>query len=170
MFRLKESIHVNAPLDRCFLLSTSVPLVQKILGMKPVEGNTTGLVVAGDRIVWRGWKFGVPAMHESLISSYQRPTFFQDTMGQGQFSYFQHDHHFEFVGGQTVMWDVVRFSMPLGAVGRAFGKYVLVPHVLKLLCKRLELLKRVAESKDWEHYISAQDEAVNAPELGLHAG
>lgn len=40
MFRVKESMHVHAPIDRCFLLSTSVALVQKILGMKPVNGRT----------------------------------------------------------------------------------------------------------------------------------
>ena len=40
MFRLKESIHVNAPIDRCFLLSTNVALVQKTIGLKPVSGKT----------------------------------------------------------------------------------------------------------------------------------
>jgi hypothetical protein len=95
MFRLKESIHVNAPLDRCFLLSTNLELVRQTIQLNPVEGKTSGLVVGGDELVWRGWKFGLPAMHETLITAYERPKYFQDTMGRGRFRSFQHDHHFE---------------------------------------------------------------------------
>ena len=63
MFRLKESIHVQASVDRCFLLSTSVALVEQTLGMRPVKGTTTGLIRSGESVTWRGWKFGLPAMH-----------------------------------------------------------------------------------------------------------
>ena len=42
MFRLKHSIHVNAPIERCFLLSTSIALVEQTLKMHPVKGKTTG--------------------------------------------------------------------------------------------------------------------------------
>jgi ligand-binding SRPBCC domain-containing protein len=152
MFRLKESIHVNAPLERCFLLSTNIELVQRTIGLRPVEGKTSGLVVGGDQLIWRGWKFGLPAMHETLITGYDRPRFFQDTMGRGRFLFFQHDHHFEWIDGHTVMWDVVRFSLPLGFLGRFIGRRIVVPHVLKLLRLRLELLRRIAEGRDWERY------------------
>jgi ligand-binding SRPBCC domain-containing protein len=153
MFRLKESIHVNAPIDRCFLLSTSVALVEQTVGMRPVQGKTTGLVTLGDRVRWRGWKFGLPAMHESLITDYDRPTFFQDAMVHGYFRGFQHEHQFEEVDGYTLMIDIVRFSMPFGAVGKAIGKQVVVPHILALLYNRFSLLKRLAEGPDWERYI-----------------
>jgi ligand-binding SRPBCC domain-containing protein len=153
MFRLKESIHVSAPMDRCFLLSTSIELVERTIALKPVEGKTSGLVVGGDQLVWRGWKFGLPAMHETLITAYERPKYFQDTMGRGRFRFFQHDHHFERIDGQTVMWDVVRFSMPLGPVGRWIGRMIVVPHVLRLMRQRMELLRRIAEGSDWERYV-----------------
>ncbi len=155
MFRVKDSIHVNAPADRCFLLSTNIALVQKTIGMKPVEGKISGLVIGGDRLVWRGWKFGMPAMHETLITGYDRPNFFQDTMGRGRFASFQHDHHFEVVGGCTLLRDVVRFSLPLGVAGHAVGKYIVVPHVLQLLQRRLLLLKQLAEGQDWQQYVEA---------------
>lgn len=157
MFRLKESIHVRAPIERCFLLSTSIALVQKIIGLTPVEGKTTGLIVMGDQLVWRGWKFGVPAMHETLITKYDRPYFFQDTMGRGRFQNFQHDHQFQEVDGQTLMVDVVRFSLPLGLVGQMVGKAVVVPHVLGLMRHRFELLKRTAEGSDWEKYLAGSE-------------
>ena len=157
MFRLKESIHVNAPIDRCFLLSTNLELVQRTIGLRPVEGKTSGLVEGGDRLVWRGWKFGLPAMHETLITKFERPRFFQDTMGRGRFRFFQHDHHFEWIDGHTVMWDVVRFSLPLGWVGREVGKRIVVPHVLKLMLRRMELLRRIAEGGDWERYVGPEN-------------
>ena len=160
MFRLKESIHVHAPIDRCFLLSTSIALVQQTIGMRPVSGKTTGLIENGDQLLWRGWKFGLPAMHETLITGYDRPNFFQDTMGRGYFRSFQHDHRFEEVDGYTLMMDVVRFSMPLSTLGRHVGKHVVVPHVMSLLLARFNLLKRIAEGPDWERYIVSHSQAA----------
>jgi ligand-binding SRPBCC domain-containing protein len=171
MFRLKENIHVNAPIDRCFLLSTSVALVEQTLGMRPVWGKTTGLVGLGDRVRWRGWKFGLPAMHESVITHYDRPTFFQDAMARGYFRSFEHEHRFEEVDGYTLMVDIVRFSMPFGSIGKAIGKQVVVPHILTLLYERFSLLKRIAEGPDWERYIVSADrgpEHVAAALDGVH--
>jgi ligand-binding SRPBCC domain-containing protein len=130
--------------------------------MKPVQGKTTGLVVNGDRLVWRGWKFGLPAMHETLITRYEAPHFFQDTMGRGYFKHFQHDHMFESVDGYTLMVDQVRFSMPLGFAGRAVGKAIVVPHVMSLLLRRFAMLKRIAESPDWERYLDPAAIALTA--------
>lgn len=164
MFRLKESIHVNAPLDRCFLLSTSIDLVRQTLQMRPVAGKVAGHIEDGDRILWRGWKFGIPAMHETLITGYTRPTFFQDTMGRGYFRHFQHDHHFHFIDGQTTMWDVVRFSLPFGLPGHLVGRKIVVPHVLNLMKSRFALIKRLAEGDEWQRFISA-DTADETEEL-----
>jgi ligand-binding SRPBCC domain-containing protein len=154
MFRLEKSCWINAPIDRCFLLSTSIALVERTIGLKPVEGKVSGLVMGGDRLVWRGWKFGIPAMHETLITGYERPNFFQDTMGAGRFRFFQHDHHFSEMGGQTYLRDVVKFSLPLWGAGRMVGKLVVAPHVLKLMRQRFQLLRDIAESNDWRHYVA----------------
>ncbi len=153
MFRIKESIHINAPVDRCFLLSTSIEIVQQTLHMHPVSGQTTGLITAGSQLVWRGWKFGLPAMHETLITGYDRPHFFQDTMGRGMFRHFQHDHRFEDIDGRTLLIDIVRFSMRFGAPGRLVGKHIVVPYVLDTMQKRFALLKRIAEGPEWERYL-----------------
>lgn len=153
MFQVKESMHVKAPIERCFLLSTSVPLVEKILGMRPVEGRTTGLVGMGDRVLWRGWKFGLPVKHETLITAFEPPSFFQDTMASGQFRHFHHDHRLEEVGGQTLFVDMVHFSLPFGVAGRVVGRTIVVPHVLHLLRHRFSMLKRIAESEEWRRYL-----------------
>ncbi len=148
-------MRVNAPVERCFLLSTSVELVQQTIGLKPVEGKTSGLVEGGDQLVWRGWKFGISAHHETLITRYERPSFFQDTMGRGYFQHFQHDHHFLWIDGQTVMQDEVRFTLPFGWAGRLVGQYVVAPHVRGLVRRRFALLKGLAEGDDWERYLDA---------------
>lgn len=162
MFRLKESMHIKAPIDRCFLLSTSIALVQQTIGLKPVEGKTTGLIVGGDQLLWRGWKFGLPAKHETLITAYDRPTFFQDTMGRGQFAFFQHDHQFQDIDGYTLLIDIVRFSLPMGPLGKIVGQKIVAPHVLHMMLKRFELLKRIAEGPEWDRYI-AEAPSIPAP-------
>ena len=125
MFTVSDSVHIRAPIDRCFLLSTDLGLVQRTLEMRPVAGRTAGKVIGGDRIVWRGWIFGLPQSHESLITRYERPEFFQDTMVRGRFKRYQHDHQFIEIDGQTLLIDRLRFSLPLGVVGRMVGRHLL---------------------------------------------
>lgn len=162
MFTLRDSIVVRAPVERCFLLSTSVEVVQRTLGLHPVPAESrrsSGLITAGDQLVWRGWTFGLPQMHETLITAYDRPSHFQDTMGRGRFAHFQHDHRFTALSAgvdgdeRTLMEDVVRFSMPLGWPGRIVGRVVMVPHIRGLLHRRFQLLKRMAEGEEWREYL-----------------
>lgn len=157
MFTLKDSTHIAAPLERVFLLSCSVRIVEMQLGMHPVTRGgatrTEGLVVGGDRIRWEGWQLGFWNYHVSLISAYEPCRFFQDTMVEGRFQYFQHDHEFTEIGGQVLLKDTVRFSMPFGFAGRQAGKHILVPHIAGLLRRRYALLKRIAETQEWHAYL-----------------
>jgi ligand-binding SRPBCC domain-containing protein len=153
MFVIEDGIHVVAPIERCFLLSTHVGLVGRTIGMRPVAGTASGLVKARERVVWRGWKFGFPQRHESLITEYEAPCFFQDSMARGWFRRFQHDHEFLEIGGQVLMRDTVRFSMPLGAMGRRVGRYIMIPYLRARMRRRFALLKRIAESEEWRKYI-----------------
>jgi ligand-binding SRPBCC domain-containing protein len=153
MYIVKDSVHINAPIHRVFLLSTNIELVRQTLGMRPVGGRTSGLVVAGDTVEWRGWKFGLPQMHTSVISGYEAPTFFQDTQLRGRFARFQHDHHLEWVDGYTLAYDKVKFSLPFGVAGKLVARRIMVPHITGLLAKRFALLKRIAESDEWRRYL-----------------
>ncbi len=127
--------------------------------MRPVAGKggtrTDGLVVGGDRIRWEGWRLGLPQVHVSLISAFEPNRFFQDTMVAGRFKTFRHDHEFTEIGGQVLLKDVIRFSMPLGFAGRLVGKYIMVPHIHGLMARRFSLLKRIAESDEWRTYLPA---------------
>ena len=165
MYRLKDSIHINAPIDRCFLLSTSIEIVAETLHLTPVSGQTTGLIVNGSRLMWRGWKFGLPAWHETLITGYDRPSFFQDTMASGMFRDFQHDHRFEDIDGRTLLIDIVRFNMRFGPIGKLMAKAVVIPHVLDTMQKRFQLLKRLAEGSDWERYLVNSSKGADSSPL-----
>ncbi len=146
-------MHVNAPIERCFLLSTNIELVEETLRMKPLSGRLNGLIEHGDEVLWAGWKFGLPQMHESRITAYDRPSYFQDTMTRGRFRFFQHEHHFAEISSHTLLQDKVRFSLPLGFVGVLVAKYVMVPYIASLIHKRFFLLKRLAEGDGWKRYL-----------------
>ncbi len=152
MFTLRDSIVIQAPIERCFALSTNVAIVQKELGMQPVAGRTTGCVRGGDTVRWEGWQLGFPNFHVSLIAEYEPPVHFQDRMLEGRFKSFAHDHRFREVEGGVLLEDELRFTMPLGWPGRVVGQAVLVPHIRRLLRERFAMLKGIAEGEAWRDY------------------
>lgn len=152
MFVLRDSIVVNAPIERCFALSTNVAIVEKELGMHPVAGRTQGCVRAGDTVRWEGWQLGFKNYHVSLIAEFDRPFYFQDRMIAGRFKTFSHDHRFREVDGGVLLEDELRFTMPFGWPGRVVGRLVLVPHIQRLLRERFAMLKGIAETDAWRQY------------------
>jgi ligand-binding SRPBCC domain-containing protein len=154
IFTLRDEIEVQAPVERCFLLSTSVELVQRELGMRPVRGRSTGMVVSGDTIRWQGWQLGLPMFHESLIESFDPPVFFRDRMIAGRFASFEHDHHFtDRHNGAVLMSDELRFSMPFRKLGELTAIAILTPHIRALMKRRFALLKQLAEGDGWKIYL-----------------
>lgn len=154
-FTLRVTTTVAAPIDRCFLLTCAIALVEQELGLRPVSGRTNGFVIAGDTVRWEGWQLGLRHHHVSLISGYQRPVFMQDTMLEGRFQSFQHDHHLrELPDGLTELHDEIRFRLPFGVLGRVVGRYILVPHILGLMHSRFQRIGRIVTSDAWQRYLS----------------
>lgn len=162
LFVLRDSILINAPIDRCFLLSTSVSIVREELGMQPAAGRTEGLVQSGDLIRWEGWQLGLWHYHVSQIASYCRPAFFQDKMIDGRFAFFEHDHHFQKVENGTLLSDELRFRMPYGTLGTLIGRIVMVPHIRGLMRRRFLKLKGIAETHRWHEYLDQHALASSA--------
>ena len=178
---IKESAIIHAPIERVFALSTRVELVQETLGLRiidaGVEGSvTSGHVTDGSRVHWRGWKFGLPTEHHTLITGFVPPhshfirldhheitkeAYFQDTQEHGRFAFFQHDHHFyespDPATGEpiTELDDEVRFTVPFGPLGRIAAKLLVAPHVRSLTRNRFARLKQLAESNEWQQFLDA---------------
>jgi ligand-binding SRPBCC domain-containing protein len=158
-----ETITIHAPIERVFALSTRLELVQKTLGMKLVSGPAAGSIVAGSRVHWRGWKFGLPTSHHTLITGFASPhsegnkreAFFQDSQERGRFAEFHHDHFFTQIegSGETLLEDRVHFALPWFFGGGFTAQFLLAPYILKLARQRFALLKRVAESDAWRQYL-----------------
>lgn len=169
---LVETITVNAPIGRCWALATRVELVQKTLGMQLAGGVTAGSIRAESRVQWRGWKFGLPTTHHSLITAFEPPhvvdssephlkAFFQDTQESGRFARFHHDHDFtetDARGGcpQTAMLDRIYFALPWGVLGRAVAQHVLAPHIRKLARQRFAMIKELAEGEGWRAWMDEE--------------
>jgi len=177
MFIVRESIQIHAPIERLFALSTSLSVVRQTLGMTATRTNgslTSGHVIANSRVVWRGWKFGLPTEHHTLITAFIPPhehlsrvghqnvtaeAFFQDTQERGRFAIFQHDHHFtEFTDPTTrapitELRDEVRFTLPFGPLGRVAALLLLTPHIRHLCRQRFALLKRLGEGDGWRPFV-----------------
>ena len=158
IFVIRDQLAVSAPIERCFLLSTSLAIVEQELRMRPVRGRTTGLVVAGDTVQWKGWQLGLPQSHESLIDRFEPPFFFRDSMIAGRFRTFEHAHRFTPQSDGTVfLSDEVRFSMRWGWFGGLAGALLLAPHIRRLVRRRFQRLKHIAESEEWRAYLPDGD-------------
>jgi ligand-binding SRPBCC domain-containing protein len=155
VFVIRDQAAIQAPIERCFALSTHLAVVEMTLAMRPVGGRLEGVVVSGDTVRWRGWKWGLRHEHESLIEAFDPPRFFRDRMIAGRFAAFEHDHKFtNQEGGKVLLQDEVRFTMRWGAAGLMIGRAAVVPHVRKLMQERFALIRRLAEGEEWRRYVA----------------
>ena len=147
---------IAAPPDRCFLLSLSIDLHMKSTagtGERAIAGVTRGLIGPDQTVTWQGRHFGLILTHQSLITKYERPKYFQDIMIKGMFRSFEHDHFFEPSDTNTLMRDEVRFAAPLGPFGWLAEALVLRRHLKGFLQERNRAIKRAAESNEWRSYL-----------------
>jgi ligand-binding SRPBCC domain-containing protein len=148
---------IAAPVERCFLLSLSMDLHLESTaqtGEKAIAGVTHGVIGPGESVTWRGRHFGLMLTHTSVISGYERPGFFEDSMTRGMFRSFAHRHYFTADGDGTVMRDELRFAAPLGVLGLIAERMVLRQYLRGFLEERNAVIQRVAESADgWVRYI-----------------
>ncbi|WP_263381336.1 SRPBCC family protein [Granulicella arctica] len=161
---LEETTLINAPIDRCFDLARSVEvhLAGNIhFGEQavPIGGVTSGLIDLGEQVTWRARHLGIRQNLTSAITAMDRPAYFQDTMLRGAFRFMQHDHYFRFdEDGQTEMKDIFRFAAPIPILGRIAEVLLLRRYMQALLHERNVVLRRIAESNDWQRYLSATEQ------------
>ena len=158
---------IAAPPGRCFLLSLNIDLhMESTAGTREVAiaGVTHGIIGAGETVTWRGRHFGFMLTHQSLISEYESPHYFQDSMLRGMFKSFVHDHFCAAdAEGHTLMRDELRFVAPLGPLGWIAETLVLRRYFIHFLEERNHLIKQVAEGPQevWSKYVRLSPDASN---------
>jgi ligand-binding SRPBCC domain-containing protein len=161
MQRIQLETKIAAPPERCFLLSLNIDLLMENTvptRVVAIAGVTHGIIGPGETVTWRGRHFGFMLTHESLISKYEPPHHFQDSMLHGMFKSFVHDHYCEATAeGHTLMRDELRFAAPLGPLGWIAERLVLRRYFLRFLKQRNETLRSIAEAPPaiWQKYLTA---------------
>ena len=156
MARIDLSLHVAAPIERCFDLARSIEAhthSTATTGEHAVAGTTSGLLTLGDQVTWRARHFGVWQELTSRITEFDRPRHFRDSMVRGSFARFNHDHFFAPAGDGTLVQDVFEYRAPLGVLGRIAEQLFLTAYMRRFLDARLRALKALAESSAWVQFV-----------------
>ena len=158
MIRIELETFISAPRERCFDLARSIDLhlvSTDGTNERAVAGVTSGLISLGQEVTWTGRHLGMRVSHASRITEYERPLHFQDAMVRGKFRTFRHDHFFDDLQpGRTRMRDVMEFAAPFGPIGRVVEILLLKRHMLHLLLRRNECIRRTAEGTEWPRFVS----------------
>lgn len=143
---------INAPVERCFDLSSSIDL-HKISAFKSkeqaIDGVTEGLIKLNDTVTWRARHFGIWHTMKVEITEFEKPNYFVDEMVKGKFKFMKHKHTFKAEGEGTLMTDRFEFSSPLGLLGVLVDKMILVKYMTKFLKERNGVIKNFAETDKW---------------------
>jgi len=162
MIELHETTIIRAPLARVFDLARSIEvhlLGNTHFGEQATAGTRSGLIGPGESVTWCARHFFVRQHLTSVITAFDPPRYFQDTMLRGAFRSMQHDHHFRELPTPedtpaTEMRDDFRFSAPLGPLGWITEHLILSRYMRKLLRERNAIIQQVAESNTWQQYLS----------------
>ncbi|MEM9220602.1 MAG: SRPBCC family protein [Cyanobacteria bacterium P01_F01_bin.150] len=121
---------------------------------RAVGGLTSGLLGLNDTVTWEATHLGVRQQLTSRITVCNPPYFFQDRMVSGAFQSFTHNHYFRVEKHMTVVTDHFDYESPFGLVGIWFNQLVLTNYMSAFLRRRLDIVKHIAESDEWQHYLS----------------
>jgi ligand-binding SRPBCC domain-containing protein len=153
---IKIITKINAPINRCFDLSTSIDL-HKISASKSKEevisGRSEGLIILNETVTWKAKHFGIWHKMKVKISEYDRPNFFIDEMVNGRFKFMKHKHEFKSEGNLTIMIDYFDFASPLGILGKLVDKVILSKYMENFLLERNQIIKEFAETDKWKQVL-----------------
>lgn len=150
MTRFEVTTTIAAPAERVFDISLDIEIHTASMadsGEEAIGGITSGRMTLGDTVTWQARHFGLRWQMTSMISAYDRPSYFVDEQVAGPFKRWHHTHHFDPDGsGGTVMRDVIDFAAPLGPVGTIAELAVLDWYMPRLIKIRNAEVKTAAEA------------------------
>jgi ligand-binding SRPBCC domain-containing protein len=174
MERIRLETWIDAPVERCFLLSLSVDLhvaSARSSREKAVAGVTTGLIGEGETVTLQSRHLGLRLKHTSRIEVLRPYSHFRDTLTSGVFKHFEHDYYFAAMNDGTRMRDEIRFSASWGVLGRLATRMFVRQHVRASLVERNAFLKQVSESEEWHQYLDGRSiSAIAVPQGDAEAG
>ncbi|UOE45188.1 SRPBCC family protein [Agromyces larvae] len=144
------STAIAAPPDAVFDASLDIDLHVRSMGAsreRAIAGVTSGRIGAGETVTWRARHFGVPFTMTSAITEYERPERFVDEQRRGPFASFRHEHRFESDASGTLMRDRIRFTAPLGPLGRMVEP-LLRAYLRRLIEERNRHVRAAVEASD----------------------
>jgi len=161
MIHFEEITLIDAPVGRVFDLSRSIEV--HLLGnvhcneqALALGGVTTGLVDLGQQVTWRAKHFGLWHNLTSKATAVEPPAYFQVTMVKGIFRSMQADHLFRSLpSGVTEMKDIFAIAAPIPILGPIAEALFLRRYMMALNRERNAVIKRLAESDAWQHYLPA---------------
>jgi len=154
METIRLTTWMDAPMERCFRLATSIDLhLASAVDTQEtaIGGVTSGEIGEGEWVVWRGRHFGRWVTHTSKVEGWRPFSYFREVMTDGWFARFEHEHHFAVMDDGTRMRDEIRFSAA-GLTGRMAAKLVR-RRLIGMLRRRNALIKQAAESEQWRKYL-----------------
>lgn len=122
---------------------------------RAVAGRTSGLIEMGETVTWEARHFGIKQSLTVRITALDRPHLFADEMVKGAFASMRHLHKFQSVNHGTLMEDEFHFAAPLGILGRIAERTFLTRYMKNFLYKRNQALKDLAESDQWQQYLTS---------------
>jgi ligand-binding SRPBCC domain-containing protein len=153
---IELSTVIRAPRERVFDLARSIDAHQDSTGgteERAVAGVTKGLIGMNEQVTWEARHFGVRQRLTVRVTAFDRPKHFQDIMISGAFKSMAHDHTFADHREGTLMSDRFEFKSPLGILGAIVDRLFLAPYMRRFIVRRNEILKQLAESKEWSRYL-----------------
>lgn len=148
---------VHAPVERVFDLSRNIALHRKSIESPRetiVSGKTSGLLQAGEEITWQAKRMGKAWTLRLQTAKVELYSFFEEIMLHGDFDLLKHRHHFKTMDNGTVMIDVFEYEQAKTSWGKSLKQLFLTKYWRQLLEKRNEMIKSVAESDKWMHFLN----------------
>ena len=121
VYELSASHHVDAPLEKVFNFFSKPENLSKITPAKMGFNVLTPSPIKMERgalIYYTIKVFIFPLRWRTLITAYDPPHKFVDEQLKGPYSFWHHTHTFEANNNGVVIKDVIKYSIPMGILGR----------------------------------------------------
>ncbi len=163
MVTIRTVTWIDAPVERCFRLATSVDFqlaASKNKNVKVVAGTKSGFLEQGVTVTWQGPMFGLGRIHTNRVEVFRPFSHLFEKMVSGSFKAYEHERHFAAMDDGTRVKDEVRFSVGWGPFGKLIDKAMLKHRVAVLIKWQNEALKEAAESDLWKRFLESSPEVV----------